>query len=64
MSQQEVSDLLKKKNKWMTVKEISSLSDTNKHNISINLNKLFKNGYVLKKERGSLKGGYLWKTKK
>ncbi len=49
MAQQNVLNLLKRKNKWMTSKEISVCLKINAGNVVVSLKKLFKQGVVLRK---------------
>jgi len=64
MGQEEIYKLLKKKKKWMTVKEIAKEVGCSVGATTSALNRLV--GYetsLKKKERSSLEGGNLWKIK-
>lgn len=65
MSQQEIYIILKRGRKWMSCNDISKKVDVNIHTIRANLNKLYKSGYLLRKEHSvsKYKGRSLWRIK-
>lgn len=71
MTQQNVFQVLKKKKKWMTSKEIAQILKINPGNVTVSLNKLFKQGEVLRKllqpRQSIFEGGgyipYIWRNK-
>jgi len=69
MTQDSIYKLLKKKDRWMTCKEISKCLKLSRSSVSSSLNRLFKHGDVLKKDIGSrFLGGfgfrpYQWRIK-
>jgi predicted transcriptional regulator len=64
MTQNDVYNLLKAEDKWMTAKEIAKILNTGAKSISTNLNKLLKSGDVIKEARTVVEGGALWQIKK
>ena len=50
MTQQSVYNLLKRKNKWMISKEIAKILKISSGNVNVSLQKLFKQGDVLRKD--------------
>ena len=50
MAQQNVLNLLKRKNKWMISKEIAKILKISSGNVNVSLQKLFKQGDVLRKD--------------
>ncbi len=71
MTQQNVYDVLKRKKDWLTSKQIAAVLKISPGNVSVSLNKLFKQGLVLRKTERSTKGlfggfgymPYLWRIK-
>ncbi len=71
MTQQSVFQVLKRKKKWMTSKQIAQILKINSGSVCTALNKLFKQGEVLRKTEKKTKGlfeligypPYLWRIK-
>lgn len=71
MSQQNVYNLLKRKKKWLTAKEIAACLKISQGNATVSLKKLFKQEDVLRKtmypKRGLFEGSgyqpYYWRIK-
>jgi predicted transcriptional regulator len=63
MSQQDVFNILKKKKKWMTTKEVAKVLNQGEGSISKNLKKLSDSGDILVKKNEIYHQGSLWKTK-
>lgn len=69
MTQQSVYNLLKKKDKWMTAKEIEEGLDINYGSVISSLNRLLKHREILRKDdhRKKFNGSgfipYFWKSK-
>lgn len=71
MTQQSVINTLKRKKKWMTSKQIAAILKISSGSVSTALNKLFKQGEVLKKPLRPIRGlfggsgytPYLWRIK-
>lgn len=51
MTQQEVYQVLKKKDKWMTSDEIRKITKQCRSSLSQNLRKLYQSGYLMKKPK-------------
>jgi len=69
MTQQDVYNLLKKKDKWMTTKEIIKCLKLGRASVSVSLSKLFNQGEIFRKQIPLIKkrrrgyNPYLWKIK-
>lgn len=71
MGQQNVYNVLKRKKDWLTSKQIAAVLKISPGNVSVSLNKLFKQGIVLRKTERPIKGlfkglgymPYLWRIK-
>ena len=63
MSQQDVFNILKKKKKWMTTKEVAKVLNQGEGSMSKNLKKLSDSGDILVKKNEIYHQGSLWKTK-
>ncbi len=55
MTQQNVYNLLKKKDEWMTAKEIAKILKISSGSVTSSLNRLLKHGEIMKKESDRLK---------
>lgn len=64
MAQEETYQLLKRKRKWMTTKEVAEELKISIGSTTKNLNKLHQHGEIFKKlKRTNFDGGALWKVK-
>ncbi len=71
MGQDNVYNLLKRKDKWLTAKEISVYIKINQGNVIVSLKKLLKQGAIIKKSSRLSKGffgisgsrPYYWRVK-
>ncbi len=51
MSQADVIRILKKKRRWMTIKEVAKILKYNPSNINVSLLKLYEQGEIFRRER-------------
>lgn len=66
MTQESVYKVLKKKEKWMTAKEISKILNLNTGSVTVSLNKLARGGYVMQKyskENPTGSKSYIWRIR-
>ena len=68
MTQQSVYNLLKKKDEWLTAKEIAEILKINPGNVTHSLNKLYKHKEIMKKGSNNSKSNpsgfvpYYWRV--
>lgn len=63
MTQADTLKLLKKKRKFLSTKEIAKELKIGRGSTSVNLNKLYNQGLVMRKEVQNIYFSYLWKAK-